>query len=201
MNKDIEHLKYLDEILNYLLQYGYLSSAKVDEIFSYLEKNKISFDSKLEQSFVNRKGNQGSLNELDPTGFRKQAFDEAITYLQELNLIIVNNDTASLTYKGRIKTAYSFVAEHERDLDEKELRAQHMKDTRTVALIQKWTLPAAVVVAIIAIFAAYWKPTSTYYRYYNCCHKQDINRKVPEVDNSGSFHVEHEPNDSTNLVK
>lgn len=206
MDKDIEHLKYLDEIL-FCLRGHYHSKARFEDLFKDISAKEIPFNTYLdEEPSLYSDEKTAPINTLDLEGFKRSVFKEAIHYLENLGLVYLtaednNSVHVTLTYRGRIKITDTFVDEYRKEQDEKELRAQHMKDTRTVALIQKWTLPSAVIVAILAIFAAYWKPTSTYHTYYKCYHKQNVECKVPEMDNSRSLHVKHEPNDSTSTAK
>ena len=173
---NIEHLYYLDDILIFLKNKQY-TKARIGETKSYV------FQKEAER--FNKDNKEGV--EDTTLAYKEVKFQEAISYLIELGLIYTTFIGSSplityvLTFKGHIKAAFGFVDQHEKDSTESKLRSQHMKDTRAVALIQKITLPAAIIVALLAIF---WKSecsTDTMPKKCDC--EQNENDTMPNVDN------------------
>ncbi|MBC9813096.1 hypothetical protein H9Y05_11510 [Crocinitomicaceae bacterium CZZ-1] len=154
MENEIEHLKYLDTILS-CLKNGIRSSFIASALFKYIEGANVPMHKILEKENEPNYDDRTliPIAHLDIDNYKQQVFREAIAHLRDLKLVSTSeNDIGdrtiiSLTFKGRIKTTFGFVAEYEKEKDDRELRNKQLRVSLGLSLMQKWTIWIAIVLA------------------------------------------------------
>lgn len=154
MKNEIEHLKYLDTILLYLKN-GIRSSYIASTLFKDLEEANIPLHKMIEKE-NEPDGGLIPIIHLDIDNYKQQVFREAIVHLRDLKLVstsenyIGDKTIISLTFKGQIKTTFGFVAEYEKERDDRELRNRQIRVSLGLSLMQRWTIWIAIVLAAAA---------------------------------------------------
>lgn len=131
MTKQIKHLKYLDDILDFLVNKAY-AKARIEEIEKHMSDKEIHVEN---------------------SNYAKVKFEEAMDYLVEIGLVskdVIGNTQIplyTLTFKGQIKSTAGFVFEFEKEIIESELRRRQLTTSIELSKMQKWTIWLAVVLS------------------------------------------------------